>query len=67
MKKKKTETPIFDETTQRLAALTLSAERVGQLKYVLELRNWAVIELKKTDNPDTINLIKELLKKLDNA
>lgn len=67
MKKKKTETPIYDETTQRLSALVMTSERVGQLKYVLELRNWALIELEQTNNPDTTHTLKALLKKLDNA
>jgi uncharacterized protein YutE (UPF0331/DUF86 family) len=67
MKKKKSETPIYDETTQRLAALTLTSERVGRLKHVLELRNWAVYELNQTDNPEVTNLLKALLTKLDNA
>lgn len=67
MKKKTTETPIFDETKQRLSALVMTSERIGQLKYVLELRNWALIELQQTNTPDTIYTLKALLKKLDNA
>lgn len=65
--KKKTNNPVFDEVEQRLAGLLMDAERVGRLKLVIELQNWAAIAITETDNPDTLNVIKQLLKKLDNA
>lgn len=63
--KKKTNTPVYDEVEQRLAGLLLDAEKIGRLKLVIELQNWAVIAIDETSNPDTLNLLKNLLRKLE--
>lgn len=64
--KKKSNTPVFDEVEQRLAGLLMDAEKIGRLKHVIELQNWVSIAISETNNPETLNVLKNLLRKLEN-